>query len=303
MSPPAKVAPPKVAGTEECWATLDGHRLRYLRAGAGPPLLLLHGLLGYSFSWRFNFAALGRLATLYAPDLLGMGFSDRPPLDYGLRASAQRVLRFLDELGIGQADVLGTSHGGAVALRLAALAAERGAPRVRRLLLVAPVNPWSPIKNPLVPFLRTPLGRFCLRRLGPRLAVLNDFVLRRLYGSISRLAPGTLAGYHAAARLPYTADYVYAILDAWSADLAELERELPRLRSLPSLLLWGNRDRAVSLRSAERLRACFQRARLVVLPGVGHLPYEEVPEEFNRVIADFLAAPSGEIPAPPSRVG
>ena len=288
----AKTAPPKLAGTEECWAAVDGHRVRYLRAGAGPPLVLLHGLLGYSFSWRFNFQALGSLATLYAPDLLGMGFSDRPAADYGLRASAERVLGFLATLGIEDFDLLGTSHGGAVAMRLAALAAERGAPRVRRLLLVAPVNPWSPISNPLVPFLRTRVGSFCLRRLGPRLAVLNDFVLRRLYGSTSRITPGTLEGYHAAVRLPRTADYVYGILDAWDNDLAELERELPRLRPLPTLLLWGNRDRAVTVRSAEPLRACFERARLMVLPGVGHLPYEEVPEEFNRAVADFLAAPA-----------
>ena len=130
----AKTAPPKLAGTEECWAAVDGHRVRYLRAGAGPPLVLLHGLLGYSFSWRFNFQALGSLATLYAPDLLGMGFSDRPAADYGLRASAERVLGFLATLGIEDFDLLGTSHGGAVAMRLAALAAERGAPRVQRVV-------------------------------------------------------------------------------------------------------------------------------------------------------------------------
>ncbi|HYX70090.1 MAG TPA: alpha/beta fold hydrolase [Terriglobales bacterium] len=271
---------------------VDGYRIRYLRAGSGPPLLLLHGLLGYSFSWRFNLQTLGRLATVIAPDMLGMGFSDRPAVDYGLRASAERVLHLLDALGIEAADVLGTSHGGAVAMRLAALAAQRGAPRIRRLLLVAPVNPWSPISNPLVPFLRTRFGSFCFRRLGTHLGLLHDFVLRRLYGRVGRIPPGTLAGYRMAAELPGTADYVFSILDAWDADLAELEHELPRLRALPTLLLWGDRDRAVTLRSAEPLRACFQRARLVVLPGVGHLPYEEVPEEFNRAVADFLAAPA-----------
>jgi pimeloyl-ACP methyl ester carboxylesterase len=53
------------------------------------------------------------------------------------------------------------------------------------------------------------------------------------------------------------------------------------------------------VRSAERLRACFERARLLLLPGVGHLPYEEVPEDFNRAVADFLAEPAREITAPP----
>jgi len=53
--------------------------MRYLSAGSGPPLLLVHGLLGYSFSWRFTIPALAQHATVYAIDLLGTGFSDRPP--------------------------------------------------------------------------------------------------------------------------------------------------------------------------------------------------------------------------------
>jgi pimeloyl-ACP methyl ester carboxylesterase len=56
--------------------------MRYLRAGSGPPLVLLHGLMGYSFSWRFAIPALAPLRTCYAPDLLGAGFSDRPRIDH-----------------------------------------------------------------------------------------------------------------------------------------------------------------------------------------------------------------------------
>lgn len=277
-----------MAGTQECWATVDGHRIRYLRAGAGPPMLLLHGLLGYSFSWRYNYEDLGKLATLYAPDLLGTGFSDRPKADYSLRASAERILRFLDILGIDEADVLGSSHGGAVALRLAALAEERGRRRVRRLLLAAPVNPWSPIKNPLVPFLRTRLGRFCFRYLGARLSLLHNYGLRRLYGDTRRISPGTLQGYRAAFRLPGTVDYVLSILDAWDADMAELQRALLRVRHIPLYLLWGLGDRAVSSRSTDRLSACFDSVLVGFLPGVGHLPYEETPADFNQMIRIYL---------------
>ncbi len=76
-------APAPGEGIEECWMEIDGARMRYLRAGSGPPLILLHGLLGYSFSWRFTMPALAPYATIYAPDLLGSGFfrptqRDRP---------------------------------------------------------------------------------------------------------------------------------------------------------------------------------------------------------------------------------
>ena len=114
--------------------------MRYLCGGSGPPLLLLHGLLGYSFSWRFALPLLAEKATVYAVDMPGVGFSDRPPGASGsLRAQAKRLLRFMDGVGIASCDLLGTSHGGAVVMMAASLAPER----VRSLILVAPVNPWS----------------------------------------------------------------------------------------------------------------------------------------------------------------
>src|SRR5271156_3160231 len=108
------------AGVEECWMDLDGARMRYLRAGSGPALILLHGLLGYSFSWRFTIPALAPYATVYAPDLPGAGFSDRGfALDHSMRATAKRVVRFAEPLRLSFVDLLGTSHGGGVAMMAA----------------------------------------------------------------------------------------------------------------------------------------------------------------------------------------
>src|SRR5579863_2956333 len=99
---------------------MEGCRMRYLRAGSGPPLILLHGLLGYSFSWRFTIPALAPYATVYAPDLLGAGFSDRAfTLDHSMRAIARRVVRFAEKLNLASLDLLGTSHGGGVAMMAA----------------------------------------------------------------------------------------------------------------------------------------------------------------------------------------
>src|ERR1700752_3176329 len=117
----ARSAPALAEGVEECWMDFDGSRMRYLRAGSGPPLILLHGLLAYSFSWRYALPALSPYATAYAPDLLGAGFSDRPRgIDHSLRGTALRVLRFVENLGLSSFDLLGTSRGGAVAMAAAA---------------------------------------------------------------------------------------------------------------------------------------------------------------------------------------
>ena len=143
---------------------LDGFRWRphaLPARGLGPALILLHGLLGYSFSWRYTIPALAPYATVYAPDLLGAGFSDRPRgIDHSMHGTALRVLRFVDKLGLESFDLLGTSRGGAVAMAAAAECVSAGGSRrgLRRLVLVCPVNPYSPHGTWLAPFFGTTFG-------------------------------------------------------------------------------------------------------------------------------------------------
>ncbi len=270
--------------------------MRYLGAGSGHPLVLLHGLLGYSFSWRRNLEALAAHRTVYAPDQLGAGFSDRVPgLDCTLRAVAERTIQFLDTVGIREFDLLGTSHGGGVAMMMAALLRERGDNRLQRLVLVAPVNPWSPHGRRLAPFLSGSRVSRAFAWTMPRTPFSYRFLLRRLYGDPHRISPGTLEGYAAPALIPGTFEYGLSILSSWLSDLDELKRCLPSLAGIPTLLVWGTDDVAVYASSADHLRRHLPNSTLVRFPGVGHLPYEEVPEEFNRTVLDFLKdrPPSG----------
>ena len=69
-----------------------------------------------------------------------------------------------------------------------------------------------------------------------------------------------------------------SILSSWFDDMAELESALMEVRQIPVLLLWGDRDRAVAMESAQQLRLYFDQSEFIVLPGTGHLPYEECPE-------------------------
>jgi pimeloyl-ACP methyl ester carboxylesterase len=287
--------PAATASIEECWLDLPDGRMRYLKAGSGPPLILVHGLMGYAFSWRFTIPALASYATVYAIDNLGAGLSPaKEGMDCTVRAAAGRVLQFADALGLKDFDLLGTSHGGGVAIMVAAVCTERCEERkdarLRRLILVAPVNPWSPHGKRLAPFLGGPVGSVLFRKTIERWRSFDYLWLRRLFGDGAKIPPDSLDGY----RIPIFKNHGFRhasrIVRGWTADLAELEAVLPKIRNYPTLLIWGARDRAVHFSSAEPLRRNFRDARLVAFEGVGHLPYEEAPEEFNRALIEFLTS-------------
>jgi pimeloyl-ACP methyl ester carboxylesterase len=270
--------------TEE-FVRVHGARMRCLVAGEGPAVLLLHGLLGTADAWGPATQRLAASSSVFAPDALGIGGSDRVPnLDVSLHATVGRLIELMDAKGVGQADIVGTSHGGSVALMLAALHPER----VRSLVLHAPANPFSDIADPLIRFYRTALGRWFASRLPTVPAGVQSLALGRMYGDATRIRNGSLERYIASLRVPGTISYVLSILDRWELDMAALEAALPSVRKVPALLLWGDRDRAVSLHSGERLAEYFDHASLVVIPGAGHLPHEEVPVAFAGAINSFL---------------
>jgi len=306
----ASAAPGLSEGAEECWMDFDGARMRYLRAGSGRALIPLHGLLGYSFSWRYTLPALAPYATVYAPDLLGAGFSDRPlGIDHSMRGTARRVLRFVEKLGLESFDLLGTSRGGAVAMAAAAecMSDKDYMPRLRRLVLVCPVNPYSSHGKRLAPFFGTRLGAALFRAgMGiSRMQFLFPYWHGRLYADRSKIPPGTLEGYKAPLAIPGLFEHGLSIVRTWTADLRELQALLPKLASIPTLLMWGSKDPAVYVSSMQLLARHFTNVQSVVFPGVGHLPYEECPEEFNRALIDFLASEKVTLPVLPkdSRTG
>ena len=265
----------------------DGARMRYLRAGSGPALILLHGLMGYSFSWRYTMPALASYATVYAPDLLGAGFSDRPSIDHSMQATALRVLKFAGNLGLRTFDLLGTSRGGAVAMCAAAECPNHGL-RVRKLVLVAPVNPYSEHGRRLAPFFGTSVGAALFRRVIGRIPSLYPYWHGRMFGDRQKIPPGSLDGYKAPLAMPGLFDHALSIVRTWTADLQELEALLPKLRAIPALLIWGEKDPAVYVSSMTELARHFDDVQTIVFPGVGHLPYEECVEEFNRELMQFL---------------
>ncbi|HEX8179332.1 MAG TPA: alpha/beta hydrolase [Pyrinomonadaceae bacterium] len=270
------------------FVTVDGVRIHYQEAGdvAAPALILVHGFLVSNFVWRDVLVPLAEQGfRVIAPDLVGFGFSEKPAAaEYTVEAQARMLVGLLDELQIARAAFVGSSYGGAIST---IVALEHPA-RVTRLVLVGAVCNDNLKRHPLLRLVATPaVGDV----LSPPLLDLRYF-LRRKLSRFDRAAHGDrvramqrIAGRHLPLRAADTQRAMLSTLRRWSA--TRVERDAHLLQP-PTLLVWGENDLDTPLRDGETLHKLIPNSRLLVFPGVGHLPQEEIPQAFTEVVAEFL---------------
>jgi pimeloyl-ACP methyl ester carboxylesterase len=264
--------------------TVDGARIQYQRGGSGPALIFIHGLVGCSRNWDRNLPALAPFRTVYAPDLVNNGASERVRgIDPGVDAQVDRLIRWMDSAGISSADIVAHSHGGVISMRLAA----RHPERVRRMALFAPANPFCTLGQGQIRFYNTWFGGVFARRIIPLLPrILYRRSLERIYGDPTLIDEAIFRGYTDGLDSANIA-HIVDVMRGWASDMALLEASFPALRQSPPLLLWGDRDRAVGLESGRRLAELLG-GPLTVIPGAGHVAFEERPDLSNRALIDWF---------------
>jgi pimeloyl-ACP methyl ester carboxylesterase len=257
------------------WIEVQGRRIAYRRAGSGPPLLLLHGGWGDSRHWRPQLDALADEFDVVAWDAPGCGGSDDAPGRPDLGWYADRAAGLAAALELDRPHVGGLSFGGGLALEVA----RRHPALPRSLLLVGAYAGWG--------------GSLPPEEVRARL----ERVLAEVRRPASEWAPGYLEGFFASpvpeavreevlhVMLAARPSGIEATLRAFAA--ADLRPALPGLR-VPTLLLHGELDARSPRAVAEDLRDRIPVARLVLLPGVGHMANVEAPEAFNREARGFL---------------
>lgn len=271
-------------GFEERTVNVDGYCMRYLTGGNGQPLLFVHGLMGFSFSWSEVLPAFSNQYRTYAPDMLNLGFSERAEVDPSLAAAAERLLRFMDVTAIERCAVIASSQGGAIAMKMCLLAPER----FTRAVLVSPAHPFSERSRWQIRLFSSWIGLplTIVMSVAPKLWM--SLGLFRLYGQYSAMKPGTIPHYSKPMGDPKSLRYLLRVARQWNTDFAQLEREMGRLQDLPVLLVWGEKDVVVPLKTVTELQKHLQHSKLAVIKGAGHLPYEEAPEQFVQAVSDFL---------------
>ena len=267
---------------------VHGHPVVYRRAGDGEVVVLIHGLAGNSRTWKDVMPALSRTHDVVAPDLLGHGESVNPIGDYSLGAHASGLRDLLLTLDVRTATIVGHSFGGGVAMQLAYQHPEL----CDRLVLVGSGGLGREVSW-LLRLVTLPLAEQTMPLLFPRWFAESGTgvsrFLRRRGLSAPRLgemwrAYSSLAGAENRKAFVRT---IRTVIDPGGQTVSALDR-VYLAAHLPTLIVWGANDQIIPVAHAHAAHAAIPGSRLEILPGVGHFPHTEAPEEFLTALTDFL---------------
>ena len=276
------------------FAEVDGATVHYQEFGdAGDPtLLLIHGYTASTFVWHTvapRFADEG--FHVIAVDLLGFGFSEKPAwFEYSIASQARMVARLMNVLGIGQATIVGSSYGGAVASTIALDYPER----VEKLVLVdAVIN--DEVKNH--PILKLAAIRGLGEIVTPFLLDSKRFLKLRMRGTLAPenhhlITKDRIDSIH---RPLHAADAHHSVLaTSRNWDAGRIEKDA-HLINQPTLIIWGDRDLVIPIKNGKHLYESILNSRFVVFKDCGHVPPEENPDLFTALVTEFCRDRKGRI--------
>lgn len=259
---------------------VDGTATNYHDRGSGEPVLLLHGSgpgVSAWANWRLTLPALARRFRVLAPDIVGFGYTERPPgTDYNLETWLAHVTGFLDAVGLERVAVVGNSFGGGLALHLATRYPER----VDRLVLMGSVGVSFPLTEgldavwgyePSVEAMRGLLDLFVFNR-----DLVDDDLAALRYEASTR--PGVQEAY--AHMFPAPRQSSIEALAVDEDELARLEHE--------TLIVHGREDAIVPPATSQRLFALVPASQLHLFGRCGHWVQVEHADRFNRLVGGFL---------------
>lgn len=261
---------------------MDGGLVHYCDEGAGFPLLLLHG----TFSSLHTFDAWSKILSkrfrVLRVDLPGFGLSSpRENIKEPLEEFMSFIARFLNALGIYQCHVAGNSLGGWIAWEFARLYPER----IKKMILIDAAGyllhndmplPFKMAKAPLA----SKIVRYAIKR-----NILEVF-LKQVYGNPNKVTPELVDRYYELFMHGGNAEAFVSMVNGTYKDNSHF---LPNIFQ-PTLILWGEEDKWISLQDAHRFRRDIPNSQVIIYKGVGHVPMEEIPQQSAQDALEFLLA-------------
>ena len=265
------------------FVTAGGHEWHIWDLGRGPEVLLLHGAGASTHSWRGISPILARHFRLLFPDMPGHGRTVSPrDLKLGLPVMCEAIGALLHRLRFRPKLAIGHSAGAAILARMVLDG------RIEPAALVSINGALLPLQG-MPGLLFSPVARLLVSNpVAPRVlawrASHGSVVERLIENTGSKLDAEGVSLYRQLCRDPNHVAGALSMMANWS--LTSLEKDLPRLRT-PLFLVVGENDLTVSPKLADRVRRLNPQARLVSLPGLGHLAHEEQPRTAAAVLLDI----------------
>ena len=279
-------------GCEEGYLTANGTRLHYVTAGAGPLVLLLHGFPQFWYAWRRQLPALAQRFRAVALDLRGYNLSDKPAHGYDIMTLSDDIRGAIEALGEREAALVGHDWGGLVAWATAIRAPES----VSRLAILNAPHPAVALHHSRS-FAQMRRSRyiafFQLRGLAERAIAAHDYdairhVFRADDPSGAWLSDADLERYVAAICRPGALESALAYYRALPRANSYFTLSPMRILPMPTLVLWGELDRALGPELLEGLDRWVSDLRVRRFPTATHWLNEQEPEQVNAELLGFL---------------
>jgi pimeloyl-ACP methyl ester carboxylesterase len=272
---------------------LHSHELSYTDVGSGPAVLLIHGLLGSRQNWSGTIAALPNTYRVIAPDLFGHGDSAKPVGDYSLGSHAATLRDLLDKLGVDDVTVVGHSLGGGIAMQFGYLFPERvnrlvlvssgGLGRELSLLLRAATLPGAELVIPVIASRWVRDRAMTVAGLLQRVGIGGNADLDEAWrGFISLGQSESRRAFLATTR---------AVADPGGQTVTARDH-LPAAAHVPTLLVWGAKDRIIPSWHAVTAQRHFPGSRVEIFDHAGHFPQQAEPERFSQLLLEFIEQPA-----------
>ncbi len=281
----------QVATIQNQSATVAGMRIHYLTAGyTGSPVVLLHGggIDSATLSWELLIGPLGESHRVFAPDLPGYGQSDKPDVQYNTDFYVDFLAHFLDALQLPKVSLVGLSMGGGIALGFTLRFPER----VEKLVPVDPygIMPKVAWHNLSYLYVMTPLNELSYWLFKRSRSTVRASLRSSLISNPERLTDDLVDRLYQAAQDPdagkaFTSYQRYEM--SWNGLRTNYTERLHEI-SVPTLFVHGEKDPAVPLKYARQAHSLVKNSQLYVMAGCLHWPMRDRPEEFNRVVIEFL---------------
>ena len=266
---------------------IDGYKMHYVDEGSGTPVLMAHGTPEWSFGYRYLIKGLMGSCRCIAPDMLGMGLSDKPQnADYSCKAHAARLEQFIAKLGLKNINIIANDFGGSIAMNYAL----KNPGNVTHVCLF---NTWmwslSGDKHYMTPakIMRTWFGKLLYKQFNFPVNV----IMPQAFGDKGKLSGNIHKHYKLALPSPKerNATYVFAreLMDAgewWDSLWAQMDN----IKSKPFLFFWGMKDTFIPAYELAKWQNALPSARVVKFDTAGHFTQEEEPEKMVMELKKFF---------------